>query len=188
MGCKIIVADRSPSVLKAAELALPGPEFEVAPDAVLAGLSLPSRDGYEVADFVKSLPQGRQVAVFFLRGPFEPIDAAKIAPIDHDGIVAKPFDGESLIALVRAAVDRRKELPSLPEEPVRVKIDPPPAPADRLVPLEWTAELEQKVRELVRREIGLTRKDIEALAREIVMTEFKKMLVEELKNIDTRKF
>ena len=107
MGFKIVVVDRTPSALKAAELALPAPEFEVAafgdglealraipdiaPDAVLAGLSLPSRDGYEIADFVKSQPHGRQTAVVFLRGPFEPLDAAKIAPIDHDGIVVKPL-------------------------------------------------------------------------------------------------
>ena len=53
MGFKIVVVDRSPSALKAAEIALPAPEFEVAtfgdgleairaipdlaPDAVLAG-------------------------------------------------------------------------------------------------------------------------------------------------------
>jgi DNA-binding response OmpR family regulator len=204
MGFKIVVVDRTPSALKAAELALPAPEFEVAafgdglealraipdiaPDAVLAGLSLPSRDGYEIADFVKSQPHGRQTAVVFLRGPFEPLDAAKIAPIDHDGIVVKPFDGASLLALVRAAVDRRKELPSLPEEPVRIKSDPPAPPAGPATPPEWTAELETTVRELVRREIGLTRKDIEAIARDVVMTEVKRTLVEELAKIETKKF
>ena len=204
MGFKIVVVDHSPSALKAAEIALPAPEFEVAtfgdgleairaipdlaPDAVLAGLSLPSRDGYEIADFVNSQPRGRQIAVFFLRGPFEPLDEAKIAPVDHDGIVAKPFDGESLLALVRAAVDRRKELPSLPEEPVRVRTDPPSPPADPPLPSEWTAELEKTVRELVRREIGLTRKEIEAMARGVVMSEVKRTLVEELAKIETKKF
>jgi DNA-binding response OmpR family regulator len=204
MGFKIVVVDRSPSALKAAELALPAPEFEVAtfgdglealraipdlaPDAVLAGLSLPSRDGYEIADFAKSQPRGRQTAVIFLRGPFEPLDAAKIAPIDHDGIVAKPFDGASLLALVRAAVDRRKELPSLPEEPVRVISDPPAPAAAPALPSEWTAELEQTVRALVRREIGLTRSEIEAIARDVVMVEVKRTLVEELAKIETKKF
>jgi DNA-binding response OmpR family regulator len=203
MSCKIVVADRSASALKAVELALPAPEFEVAcfgdgleairaipvlePDAVLAGLGLPSRDGYDIADFVKAQPRGRQVAVFFLRGAFEPFDPAKLAPIDHDGIIAKPFDGETVLTLVRAAIDRRKELPSLPEEPVLVKPDPASA-ADAPDSPPGLAGLETKLRDLVRREIGLYRADIEAQAREIVAVEFKKMLVDELKHIDTRKF
>jgi DNA-binding response OmpR family regulator len=201
MSCKILVADRSASALKALELALPAPEFEVAcfsdgleairaipelePDAVLAGLGLPSRDGYDLADFVKAQPRGRQVAVFFLRGAFEPPDPAKLAPIDHDGIIAKPFDGETVLALVRAAIDRRKELPSLPEEPVLVKPEPAPAAVEAPASL---AGLEKMVHDLVRREIGVTRSAIEAQAREIVAAEFKKLLVEELKHIDTRKF
>jgi len=218
MAFKIVVVDRSPSALKAAELALPVPEFEVAtfgdgqealraipdigPDAVLTGLALPARDGYEIADFVKSQPRGRQTAVVFLRGPFEPLDPAKLAPIDHDGIVVKPFDGASLLALVRAAVDRRKELPSLPEEPVRVKTAPlsppgtaaaegplgPGTPADPLAAPEWTVELESTIRAMIRREIGMTRKEIEAIARDVVMAEVKRTLVEELSKIETSKF
>jgi DNA-binding response OmpR family regulator len=202
MSCKIIVVDRSASALKAVELALPAPEFEVAcfgdgleairaipafePDAVLAGFGLPSRDGYDIADFVKGQPRGRQVAVFFLRGAFEPPDPAKIAPIDHDGIIAKPFDGETVLTLVRAAIDRRKELPSIPEEPELVK--PDPAPADTPDSPPGLGGFETKVRDLVQREIGLYRADIEAQAREIVAAEFKKMLVDELKHIDTQKF
>lgn len=199
MSCKILVADRSASALKAVELALAAPEFEVAsfgdgleairaipalePDAVLTGFGLPSRDGYDIADFAKAQPRGRQVAVLFLRGAFETPDPAKLAPIDHDGIIVKPFDGETVLTLVRAAVDRRKELPSIPEYPVLVKAEPaaveaPPSPAG----------LESMVRDLVRSEIGMIRADIEAQAREIVAAEFKKMLVEELKRIDTRKF
>ena len=204
MSNKIVVADRSPSARKAAELALPAPEFEVVcfgdgleairaipaiePDAVLAGLGLPSRDGYDVADFVKAQPRGRQVAVFFLRGAFEPPDPAKLAPIDHDGIIPKPFDGETILALVRAAIDRRKVLPSLPEEPVLVKPAPEPSAPDGPSPANGMPGLEKKIRDLVRREIDLNRADIEAQAREIVAAEFKKMLVEELRNIDTRKF
>lgn len=200
MSCRILVADRSASALKAVELALTAPEFEVfcfgdgleairavpelEPDAVLTGFGLPTRDGYDVADFVKAQPRGRQVAVFFLRGAFEPPDPAKLAPIDHDGIIPKPFDGETILALVRAAVDRRKELPSIPEEPVLVKPEPVPAVEAPASP----AGLEAMVRDLVRREIGAARADIEAQAREIVASEFKKLLVEELKRIDTRKF
>ena len=200
MSCKILVADRSASALKAVELALPAPEFEVAcfgdgleairaipelePDAVLTGFDLASRDGYDVADFVKAQPRGRQVAVFFLRGAFEPPDPAKLAPIDHDGIIVKPFDGETILALVRATIDRRKELPSIPEEPVLVKPDPAPVSEAPASP----AGLESMVRDLVRREIAAARADIEARARETVAAEFKKMLVEELKRIDTRKF
>jgi hypothetical protein len=48
-------------------------------------------------------------------------------------------------------------------------------------------ELEERIRAIVREEIRNNRGELEKLASEVVSAEFKKMLVEELKGIDTRK-
>jgi CheY-like chemotaxis protein len=203
MAYKVVVADGSPSVQKAAELALPGPEFEIfpfvdgleainaipglRPDAVLSGLSLPSKDGYELASFVRSQESGRQIALFFLRGTFEPLDLQKIGQTQNDGIIVEPFDGATLAGLVREAIDRKKELPSIPEESALESVVLPGPPPDAPIPADGTADLEKRVRDLVKEEIRNGRAEWESMAREVISAEFKKMLVDELKGIDTRK-
>jgi CheY-like chemotaxis protein len=208
MSYKVIIADGSPFGQKAAELALPAPEFEIAvfsdglqaieavrggrPDAVLTALTLASKNGYDVAAFVRAEPAGAAIALFYLRGPFEPIDTRRSAETDPDGIVQKPFDGETLAMLVRETIDRKKELPSLPEEPALETAAEPPRPPESvtaavLAAPDGTGDLEKKVRDLVRDEMRNSRSEMTAVAREIISAEFKKLLVEELKGIDTRK-
>jgi len=208
MSYKVIIADGLPYGQKAAELALPAPEFEIAvfsdgleaieavrdgrPDAVLTALSLASKDGYDVAAFVRAQPEGRAIALFYLRGTFEPIDMGRAAGTDPDGVVQKPFDGETVAGLVRETIDRKKELPSLPEEPAletAAELQKPPesVTAAVLAGPEGTGDLDKKVRGLVREEIRNSRSELETVAREIISAEFKKLLVEELKGIDTRK-
>jgi len=208
MPYRILIAEASPTTQKAIELALPPPEFElwtfadgleaikalpsVAPAAVFAALSLPSRDGYEVAAVLRSQDNSPTTALFFLRGVFEPLDLRKISRIDHDGLVQKPFDAESLLALVRTAIDHKKAILKLPEDPVPPPPAPPtgflpePAPPTDVLP-EWTEDVERKIRGVVRQEILRNQAEMEDRAREIVAAEFKKVLVEELKAVDAGK-
>ncbi|MBN1938039.1 MAG: response regulator [Candidatus Aminicenantes bacterium] len=206
MNSKILLAEASSLVRKAVEAAFPASEFEVrtasdglaavrllpewSPDAVLAALNLPGMDGYEIAAFLGSQPVYRPTAVFLLRGSFESLDMGKLAAVKYDGLVQKPFDGETLAAQVRAAIDRKRELPSLPEDPFAE-----PSPESASIPEppdtgnlpEWTEGVEQKIRDLVRQEILRNQSEMEERARDIVSAEFKKVLVAELKAVDGRK-
>jgi len=209
MAYRLLIAEASPTTQKALELALAPPEFEiwafadgleaikalpsVAPDAVFAALNLPGRDGYEVAAVLRSQETGRKTALFLLRGVFEPMDLRKISRIDHDGLIQKPFDGESLLAAVRTAIDRRNTVPSLPEEPLTAGFAAPPsgylpepAPPTDVLP-EWTDAVERKIRAVVREEVLRNQAEMEDRAREIVAAEFKKVLVAELKAVDQEK-
>lgn len=209
MSYKVIVTDGSPWGQKAAELAFPAPEFELAlfgdglaaieavrdgrPDAVLTSLAPAGKDGYEVAAFVRAQPGGRSIALFYVRGAFEPIDMQRAAGTDPDGFVQKPFDGETLAGLVRETIDRKKELPSLPEEPaLENKVEPEKPPESVTAAVlglpDGADDLEKRVRSLVRDEIRSNRRELEIAAREIISAEIKKTLVEELKGIDTRRF
>jgi CheY-like chemotaxis protein len=205
---RILIAEASPSTQKALELAFAPPEFElwtfsdgfaaikalpsVAPDAVFAALSLPGKDGYEVAAVLRSQEASRQTALFFLRGVFEPLDLRKISRLDHDGLIPKPFDSESILDVTRAAIDRRKAAPKLSEDSKPPLPAPPseslpePAPPTEVLP-EWTEGLEQKIRGLVREEILRNQAEMEDRAREVVAAEFKKVLVAELKAVDAEK-
>ncbi|MBM3295303.1 MAG: response regulator [Candidatus Aminicenantes bacterium] len=208
MAYRLLIAEASPTTRKALEFALAPPEFEiwvfpdgleaikalpsVAPDAVVAALSLPGRDGYEMAAVLRSQETFRRTALFLLRGAFEPLDLRKISRLEHDGLIQKPFDGESLLAAVRAGIDRRKAVSSLPEEPGPSAPIPPsgdlpePAPPTDVLP-EWTEAVERKIRALVREEVVRNQAEMEDRAREIVASEFKKVLVAELKAVDSEK-
>ena len=205
MAYKILIADDSAATVRAAQAAFPEPEFEVrsaadggravraieedGPDALLAALALPPQDGYDLGAFFRSRPESKAAALIFLRGAVETLDVGRLAVIDHAGVVAKPFDAHSLADLVRRAIERRREIPSLPEEPA---MRPPTAvlPAPATVRFGTGGglagtPLEETLRDLVREEFA--RPDWEARMREIAAAEFKKLLVAELRGADSKK-
>ena len=134
MPYRIIVADPSPSVQKTAQLVFAEPEFrvypfedgasllesvaEIRPDALLVSLSLPGRDGYEIARALRSRKDLGSVPLVGLKGTFECLDADRLVPAGYDEVVQKPFDSERLAAVVRDLIARKTGPSSLPEEPV----------------------------------------------------------------------
>lgn len=199
MAYKVIVADSSPSAQRAAQFALSEPEFEIHtfgdgwkviqalpdinPDAILLSLQLPSMDGYDVGLYVRTQDAFDQCALILMRGAFEALDLRKISPVEYDGLIQKPFDSDSLLRMVKEALDRRKDIPSLPEEPLLEDVSLPEAPPENRTAMtpEWMSEIEKKIHEAVKKEIRKSTDELEHWTREIVSSEFKKMLVEELK-------
>ncbi len=132
MPYKLIVADGSPLVHKVVQMAFGPPDFEVHPfedglealhafgqinpDAVILGLSLPRRDGYEVGRYLRSREDFKKTALILLKSALEPLDQEKMRGLECDEIVAKPFDSEKLARTVREIIDRKKGPASFPEE------------------------------------------------------------------------
>ncbi len=135
MPYKIIVADPSPSVQKAVQLVLAEPEFrvfafedgasllgavdDIGPDALVVSLTLPGREGYELARTLRSRRELASAPLIGLRGTFECVDDDKSASPDYDEVLPKPFDSERLAAVVRELIARKTGPSSLPEDPVR---------------------------------------------------------------------
>jgi DNA-binding response OmpR family regulator len=188
---KIIVADPSPSVQKAAQLALAEPEFRVfvfedgasllesvagiGPDALVVSLTLPGRDGYEVARTLRSRKELATVPLIGLRGSFEGVDGDKTAPPDYDEVLPKPFESERLAAVVREFIAKKTGPMHLPEEPVwpgstgRSGAATPPDPAA-------ATEAGAGVREIVREEIGGMEREIEKRVRARVLADLKEWM------------
>jgi DNA-binding response OmpR family regulator len=182
---KIIVADPSPSVQRAAQLAFAEPEFRVTgfedgasllkavaglePDALLVSLTLPGREGYDVARTLRSRKELATVPLIGLRGAFECIDADRNAPSDYDEVVAKPFDSERLAAVVRELIARKRGPSSLPEEPVW----PGETAGAAAAPAAPAAGAGREVRDMVREEIGDMEREIEKRVRARVMADLK---------------
>jgi CheY-like chemotaxis protein len=116
MKKKLLLADDSVTVQRVVELTFADEDVEVAsvgdgaaaierierdrPDIVLADVSMPERDGYEVADHVKSSPHLAHIPVVLMTGAFEQIDEARASRARCDAVLAKPFEPQMLISLV----------------------------------------------------------------------------------------
>ena len=116
MARLILVADDSPTIQRRAQWILQGEGFEVEtvsngvaaikklpkmqPVLVLADVSMPGKDGYEVCDYVKTSADLHHVPVVLVASDLEPYDELRGAQVGADGIIKKPFAPHDLIAMV----------------------------------------------------------------------------------------
>ena len=192
MPYKIIVADPSPSVQKAAQLVFAEPEFRVfayedgasllesvasvGPDALVVSLTLPGRDGYDVARTLRSRKELATVPLVGLRGSFECIDNDRNAPSDYDEVLPKPFDSERLAAVVRELIARKTGPSSLPEEPVWPDESGPSATTGSAAPTGLSATTGSEIKAIVREEIGDMEREIEKRVRARVLADVKEWI------------
>ena len=141
----VLVADDSPTIQKRALGILKGEGFDVEtvsngvaaikrlavlhPVVILADVSMPGRDGYEVCEFVKKSAELSHVPVLLVASDMEPYDDARGAHVKADGIIKKPFEPEELISLVAKFADLcEAATPTLPLPTVAPPAVPEPAP------------------------------------------------------------
>ena len=117
MAYKLLLADDSVTIQRVIELTFADEDIQVIavgdgqqaieqiraehPDIVLADVGMPERDGFEVASFVKQTPEFRHIPVLLLTGAFEPVDQDRVRAAGCDGVLAKPFEPQLLIARVK---------------------------------------------------------------------------------------
>jgi CheY-like chemotaxis protein len=96
---------------------------------------MPGRNGYEVAEYIKTTPGLAHIPVLLLTGAFEPIDQLRADKIGCDGILAKPFEPQLVIARVKELLNRSAP-PASPPEAVEAAAgseqEAPPPRADSL--------------------------------------------------------
>jgi CheY-like chemotaxis protein len=135
----ILVADDSPTIQKKASGILTGEGLDVVtvsngvaavkklptvkPLVVLADISMPGKDGYEVCEFVKKSDDMRHVAVVLVFSDLEPYEAERGARAGADGTIRKPFDHNELISTVQKFLAQAEAA-----APQRVAAPPPPKP------------------------------------------------------------
>jgi DNA-binding response OmpR family regulator len=188
MAVKLVVADASPSVQKAVQLACPSPEFDLRPvadgrdlqellsrerpDALLLSLSLPGGGGYDIGRSLSGRGEFGPMALFLIRGVFEPWSADRLDGIRYDGLFVKPFDSENLVRTVKEAVDRKKGPSSFPEEAnVDEIIVEKPRPAAGTGPI-----LPEALRTAVRDEILAVERELEKRIRTRILAVVKEWI------------
>lgn len=122
MGYKILLADDSVTVQKIVTLTFSDEGVDVVPvnsgdeainrlnymhpALVMADVSLPGKNGYEICEFVKSHPELKNTPVILLVPAFEPFDEERAARVGADHHLTKPFQSiRTLIATVKNLIE-----------------------------------------------------------------------------------
>lgn len=71
------------------------------PDLVIADVTMPNKDGFELCKMVKSNPELQQIPFVLLAGIFEEINKSEQDRAGADGVMSKPLKGEEILPLVK---------------------------------------------------------------------------------------
>ena len=116
---------------------------EFAPDIVLADVFMPSPNGYEVCEYVKTNEKLKHIPVMLLVGSFEPLDEAEARRVGADDILTKPFSS------IRRLIDRVGALVSSPPAEKSLEKEGPTAELPRTEARAEEPRLSTKELELV---------------------------------------
>ncbi len=118
MAKKVLLAEDSLTIQKVFELTFRGSDIaltmvdngedairlagEVAPDLVVADVTLPGKDGFEVAASLSSPDKTKAVPVLILSGTLAPFDEEKFKKSGASGVLFKPFESQELFDKIDA--------------------------------------------------------------------------------------
>ncbi|HEY5674360.1 MAG TPA: response regulator [Malonomonas sp.] len=85
--------------------------LEEFPDLVIADISMPGKDGFELCQAIKSDPRLSATSVMLLPGTFDHFDEQRAQSVGADGWLTKPFESQALLNKVAQLLET---------EPVRV--------------------------------------------------------------------
>jgi len=134
MPRKLLLADDSITIQKVISLTLAAEDYDITvandgdaalakaretrPDIILADVSMPGKNGYEVCEAVKNDPALKDTPVILLAGTFAPLDPDAAMKAGADDNISKPFESEELIRKLQALLPPEEEgAPAAVEEP-----------------------------------------------------------------------
>ncbi len=162
MAHKVLVVDDEPKWLRIVDLYLRGQGYEVTttlsgqeaiekvrqdrPDVVVADISMPGMDGYELCRVHRSAAATRNIPFIFLTGRDDDTDRLKARKIGSDDYLTKPCPLERLTQSVDTLMDRINQAKKIPLGQVGLsgKIE-----EVDLLDLIQTLELDQKTGALI---------------------------------------
>lgn len=113
----LVLADDSATIQKVVELSFSDENIEVhsfadgasalqylrnhPADVLLADISLPLMDGYELCREVKQNPETAHISVILLAGTFEPFSVERAEEVGYHSHLTKPFETSRLVDLVK---------------------------------------------------------------------------------------
>jgi DNA-binding response OmpR family regulator len=122
---RILLADDSPQALRLGEQILASHGLEVVsvtdgaiamrrlsdvnPDLLIADIYLPTKNGFELARYMKGEAEYRDIPVVFAAAPIDTFDEQDARNAGADAILRKPFEATSLLSTVQTLLDKRAQ-------------------------------------------------------------------------------
>ena len=110
---RILLADDSPHAQRMGELILREEGYEVVtitdgatvllrlrdvdPDLVLVDVTMPTKSGYEICEYVKSHLRHVHTRVVLVAGAQDPVDDLEVLRVRADGVLKKPFEASVVL-------------------------------------------------------------------------------------------
>lgn len=124
MSKKLLVADDSLTIQKVIKLALSNDNYEIQtlsdgnealeqislfrPDVVLIDIALQGKSAFDIKKLVNAQEDLKNVPFVLMSSAFEKVDEAKVALLQFDGRLTKPFDPSHLRSVLTAAMNTRE--------------------------------------------------------------------------------
>jgi len=118
---RILLADDSPHAQRMGELILREEGYEVVtitdgatvllrlhdvdPDLILVDVTMPTRSGYEICEYVKTSLRHVHTRVVLLAGAQDPVDDQEARRVRADGVLKKPFEASLVLKTVKPLLD-----------------------------------------------------------------------------------
>lgn len=122
MPARLLIADDSITIQKVFERTFPAEEFTLSfandgeealakarterPSVIIADISMPVKNGFEVCATVKQDPVLKDIPVLLLIGILDDFDEDESHRVGADGFIVKPFEVNAALSKVRAAVTK----------------------------------------------------------------------------------
>lgn len=119
---RILLADDSPQALRLAEQILTSQGIEVVsvtdgavalrrlgdvnPDLLITDVYLPTRNGFDLARFLKSQAQYRHIPVIFAAAPADQFEEQDAKNAGADVVLRKPFEASALLGAVEQLLEK----------------------------------------------------------------------------------
>jgi len=120
---------------------------------------------------IKRQEEFSRVPLILLKEAFEPLDKERIAALEYDELLQKPFDSEMLVQTVRAMIEGQKVPNTLPEEPVW---------GEELL-AEKKVEADERFRHLIKQEMIDVERELEKRIKARILAELKMWLIDNQK-------
>ena len=136
---RILLADDSPQALRLAEQILTSQAMEVVsvtdgatalrrledvnPDLLITDVYLPTKNGFDLARFLKSQPQHRHIPVIFAAAPVDEFDEQDAKNAGADIILRKPFEASVLLGAVEQLLQQSAGVRNGASSPVTGALD-----------------------------------------------------------------
>ncbi|NIQ38893.1 MAG: response regulator [Proteobacteria bacterium] len=116
------------------------------PDLVIADVTMPNKDGFELCKIVKANSELRGIPFVLLAGIFEDIDKSEREKVGADGVITKPLKADQILPLVKTLI-KAGPIPLQVEETGDKEAEGTPAEEslpsmDELPPIESLEEIE----------------------------------------------